>query len=117
MNISRFIFCILLAASICWSGCEVFASHTNPIAGWKVDLDHDPDQAIEKDYHDYIQKLPPEERKYAGGGIQFLGDGMGQHAITIPIGLNGTWWNHVLIYDKDDKRIKVIKYVSGGYRS
>jgi hypothetical protein len=31
--------------------------------------------------------------------------------------LNGTAWNHVLIYDKDNKRVKVIKYVGYHYRS
>jgi len=96
------------------SGCSCSAPkpEPDPLAGWKVDLDHDPDQAIEKDYHDYIQKLPPGERERAGL-IHMLEDGTGQHAIMITIGLNGTNWRHVLIYDKNDKRIKTIKYVSG----
>jgi hypothetical protein len=111
------VFLMLMVMFIFGFGCNSSKPASNPLAGWKVDLDHDPDQAIEKDYHDYIQKLPSEERKFAGGGIQFLEDGTGQHAILIPIGLNGTWWNHVLIYDKDDKRIKTIKYSSGGYSS
>ena len=115
MNISRITLWILLAASICWTGCEMFASHTNPIEGWQADFKHEPSQAIENDYQDYIQKLPPGERPFASVGGWFK-DATGQHAINIEIALDGTWWNHVLIYDKDNKRIKVIKYVGGHYR-
>jgi hypothetical protein len=111
MNVIRFSIWILLAACVWVVGCAT----PNPLAGWKVYF-HEPDQTITNDYQDYIQKLPPEERKYAGG-IQYFEDGTGQHAVKIEIGLNGTWWQHVLIYDKNDKRIKVIKYASGGYRS
>jgi hypothetical protein len=100
-------------ASLVWAvGCAT----PNPLAGWKP-ASANPDQAIVNDYQNYIQKLPPEERKYAGGAIEIFEDGTGQHAIMIPIGLNGTVWRHVLIYDKDDKRIKTIKYASGNYGS
>ena len=97
----------------CLSGCEMFANHTNPIAGWKPDFSPPPIyQAIEKDYNDYIQTLPPKERQSIGP-IVFFEDTSGQHAVEITIGLNGTNWEHVLIYDKDNKRIKIIKYISG----
>jgi hypothetical protein len=88
----------------------------DPLAGFKIDFNHDPNQIIEKDYQDYIQKLSPEERNSAGY-TQYFEDGTGQHAIKITRGINGTVWEHVLIYDKNDKRIKTIKYTSGGYRS
>jgi len=95
----------------------VFAQHSDPLAGWKLDSDpYSGDQAIEKDYHDYIQQLPTEERKYAGPVSRFE-DGTGQHAVLITIAQNGTDWAHVLFYDKKDKRIKVMKYVMGHYRS
>ena len=87
----------------------------NPLAGWNFE-NHEPDQAVTNDYRDYIQKLPHEEGKYAGP-IHYFEDGTGQHAIMIMIGINGTVWRHVLIYDKDDKRIKTIKYASGDYHS
>jgi len=106
------IFLVLTAMFLLGFGCNTSKPTPDPLAGWKVDLDHDPDQAIEKDYHDYIQKLPPKEREHAGL-IHMLVDGTGQHAINMTIGLNGTDWQHVLIYDKNDKRIKTIKYVSG----
>jgi len=95
----------------------MFARHSNPLVGWKPDFSPPPiDQAIEKDCHDYIQTLPPKERQFVGP-IDFFEDTSGQHAVEITIGLNGTNWGHVLIYDKDGKRIKVIKYISGHSRS
>ena len=94
----------------------MFARHSDPLAGWKVDLDHDPDQAILNDYQAYINDLAP-KLKNGVGPMQYLEDGSGQHAILIAIAQNGTDWGHVLIYDKNNKRIKIIKYVMGHYRS
>jgi hypothetical protein len=71
---------------------------------------------IEKDYSDYIQKLPPDE-KNSSQVNGYFNDGAGQHAVQIEVALNGTWWRHILIYDKDNKRIKAIKYSFGKYRS
>jgi hypothetical protein len=81
-----------------------------------MDFNHQPNQAIMEDYEDYIQKLPSGERNYAVLG-QYFEDGAGQHAIVIEIALDGTDWAHVLIYDKNNKRIKTIKYIAGHYRS
>jgi hypothetical protein len=114
MNITRFTSQIVLLVMLGWTaGC---ATHPDPLAGWKVDFDHQPDQVIVNDYQDYIQKIPLRQRGFVGS-VDWLGDGMGQHAIDIKIGVNGTWRDHVLIYDKENKRIKVIKYSNGGYRS
>jgi hypothetical protein len=44
-------------------------------------------------------------------------DGTGQHAVEIRIGLDATNWRHILIYDKNDNRIKTIKYADGHYAS
>jgi hypothetical protein len=115
MNIIRFSFCILLAAFICTTGCVGFVHHSDPLAGWHT-ASHNPDQVIENDYNDYIQKLPAKERKYAGP-IEYFEDGTGQHAVLIWIGINGKVWRHILIYDTGNKRIKTIKYVSGDYAS
>jgi hypothetical protein len=114
MNIIRFIFGILLAVSVLAVGCASKPG-PDPLAGWHT-ASHNPDQAIDNDYHDYIQKLPPEERKYAGP-VLFHEDGTGRHAIEIEIGINGTSWEHILIYDQNDKRIKTIKYMAGHYAS
>jgi hypothetical protein len=115
VNVIRFPFWILLVALV--GGCAGFHTKTpDPLAGWKGDFNEQPNQVIVTDYQNYIQKLSPEERKFSRIS-DWLEDGKGQHAIKIEIALNGTWWEHVLIYDKENKRIKTIKYSSGGYRS
>jgi hypothetical protein len=118
MTITRFILFSFLVASVFGSGCscEMFANHTDPIPGWQIEFKREPGQAIKKDTQDYISKLPAEDRKYIAYQEWFT-DGKGQHAIKITIGLNGTNWRHVLIYDKDDKRIKAVKYISGHSQS
>jgi hypothetical protein len=114
-KINRLIFSFLLATIVWTAGCTMFARHSDPLVGWKPEFNSRPsDQIIEKDYQDYIQKLPPKERTSAGP-IFYFEDGTGQQAVKIEIGVNGTSWVHVLIYDKDNKRIKVIKYVAGHY--
>jgi hypothetical protein len=129
MKITRCKFWLVLAASICalagftcLSGREIFANHTNPLAnptaGWKgVNISKEPDHVITKDYEDYIQNLPANMKN--GVSIWaldfFYEDGKGRHAVKIGVALKGTWWQHVLIYDQNDKRIEVIKYISGHY--
>ena len=124
MNINRFVFCVSLAVTVCLTGCitpidspfEVFYSHTNPVEGWKnlqFAKDPNPRPAIDKDYHDFINKSA---RGFIGH-IDYLEDGNGQHAITIETGQDDTYWTYVLIYDRNDKRISVKKYISGHYMS
>jgi hypothetical protein len=120
MKITRFTFLfILLAASICWTGCEMFASHTNPLVGWQKDYNSRPgDQVIEKDCNDFIKTFQPVGERPA----QITGlykDGTGQHAANIEIFKyhQNASCQYFLIYDKDDKRIKVIKYGCGSYQS
>lgn len=71
MNIPRLAFCFLVAAFLCGYGCPASKPPSDPLAGWRT-ASKDPDQAIEKDYHDYIQKLPPNEQGYYLGPILFL---------------------------------------------
>jgi hypothetical protein len=87
----------------------------DPLAGWHA-ASKNPDQTIDSDYKNYIQTLSPEEKRSVGL-THFYEDGTGQHAIEIIIGINGRYWRHILIYDKDDKRIKTIKYATGYYAS
>jgi hypothetical protein len=98
--------------------CAALKPAPDPLAGWHFSsmVNLQSNKVIMDDYQDYIQKLPPEEKKYVGP-IQYYEDGTGQHAILIAIALNGTDWAHVLIYDKENKRIKILKYVSGHYQS
>ncbi|WP_237712383.1 hypothetical protein [Pedosphaera parvula] len=101
------------------SGCAASRPDPNPLQGWNYCFSRNPfrsNKTVLDDYHDYIQKLPPEERKFVGI-INFFEDGTGQHAVQIEIPLNGTWWEHDLIYDKENKRVKVIKHRNGRYQS
>jgi hypothetical protein len=61
-----------------------------------------------------VEKLPAEEKKNVGT-IHTFEDGKGQHAISIEIfesKVNASW-RYVLFYDKENKRVNVVKY---GYR-
>jgi hypothetical protein len=117
MNTTRFVFYIFLAAFLCTVGCVGLWHHPDPLAGWKPDFTSRPsDQAIERNYQDYIQQLPTKERN-AVGPVFFFEDGTGQHAVAIEVSISGKEWRHVLIYDKLNKRIKAIKYLKGYYRS
>jgi len=109
---------ILLATSICWTGCEVFVRHSSPLAGWNSSslVNFQNNKVISDDCHAYISNLPTKLRNGVGP-LEYFEDGKGQHAVLIAIAQNGTDWAHVLIYDKDNKRIKIIKYISGHYRS
>ena len=116
MKNARFTFCILLAAFIL-GGCATQKPTPDPLAGFHAgDLQAlDDNKAITNDYKNYIQeqKLPPGSGDEYVAYVEYFEDGTGQHAVKITISLNHTDWRHVLIYDKDNKRIKTIKYVSG----
>ncbi|HSY75055.1 MAG TPA: hypothetical protein VK810_06270 [Dongiaceae bacterium] len=116
----HFWFALALCAMI-FSGCSCSTPKPtpDPLAGWQKDYTPDPsDQIIEKDYQDYIQKLPPEERNYVGPVFYFK-DGTGQHAVDVQVSLKGknASWHYAFIYDKENKRIKVIKYGYTRYQS
>jgi hypothetical protein len=105
---------LILFTSLIWTaGCAT----PDPLEGFHTNYKV-LDQSIVNDYQNYIQKLSPEEKKYLGPyPTDYFEDGTGQHAVTIQEGINGTVWRHVLIYDKNNKRIKTIKYASGDYHS
>ena len=91
----------------------------DPLAAWKCDYDTQPDKAIVEDYQGYIQTLPPDQRgslivnQYL---VKLFEDGTGGHAMQIEINSGGIFWTHVLIYDKSNKRIDVLKYENGHKR-
>jgi hypothetical protein len=114
MNISRLTSYILLAAFTLVIGCA-YKAPPDPLAGWHP-ASHEPDPVIEKDYQDYIQKSSAAEKKNVSP-VEVFEDGTGQHAISFAFGVNGRYTRHILIYDKDNKRIKVIKYKTGWYQS
>jgi len=109
--------CLLLAALAWTAGCIPFKPHRNPLAGFHPDFKI-LDQSIVSDYQNYIKNLSPKEKECLGPyPATFFENETGQHAVQITIGINGTWWQHVLIYDKENKRIKTIKYSDGHYMS
>ena len=109
---------ILVAALVFNAGCLARSEHPSLLEGFDFSSlkNLHANKTIMDDYQDYISKLPPEERKRANP-IFYFEDGTGNHAVSITIGLKGTVWQHVLIYDKDNRRIKTVKYRSGNYMS
>jgi hypothetical protein len=117
------IFLMLMAMLVLGFGCNTSKPIPDPLAGWKqVVLSYDYekfDKAIKSDYQDYIQKLPPDEKGYNIGSITFFEDGTGRHAVSIEKFVKGenASWHYALIYDKENKRINVIKYGYTKYQS
>ena len=95
------------------AGC---ATHPDPLAGWDVNYGGKLDNAIVEDYEAFVQQLPPKERKLVHEyNILQYKNGTDEHAVRIEIGINGTFWDYVLIYDNENKRIKTKKYARGEY--
>jgi hypothetical protein len=120
MKIIRFIFCFLLAMFLCAFGCSSSKPTPDPLAGWTFrgfdyylppfqQHHYQLDKAITDDYQDFIAK---NKLFLAGAVTGFYEDGTGQRAVefeAFPPGEN-TSWHYVLIYNKENKRIKLIKY-------
>jgi hypothetical protein len=119
MKITKLSFCLLLTTLICVTGC---VTGRNPLQGWKggqTAYRGCPfDKAICDDYRRYIASLSRDERnRVTDLGIEFYEDGRGQRAVTILISRNNRNRVHVLIYDANNKRIKVRKYTQSWYVS
>ena len=107
--------CAMMIYGCC---CRVPKPTPDPLAGWQMDFDSQfSAQNIEKDYRDYIHGLSPAEQQYTHIDSIYK-DGTGQHAVKIEIDIDGKdCWYHVLFYDKDNKRVKVVKYFFGRFVS
>jgi hypothetical protein len=123
--ITKYSDCFGLALALCvmiFSGCSCSAPklQPDPLAGFHRadETGMDKNKAITDDYKDYIQKLPPAQKGYIGT-IFIYENELGEHAIRIEIfeGNQNASWKHVLFYDKDNKRIKVIRYDHVKYQS
>ena len=118
-NPARYLKIFLLAAIFLSAfGCACWKPAPDPLAGFYIDAFQtaDSNKLIADDYKEYIQSLSLKRKDFVGS-VDFLESRTGQHAVDIKIGINGKWWEHILIYDKDNTRIKVIKYRNGGYES
>jgi len=112
------LFLVLAISTIAISGCRCSTAKPDPLAGWRESdfREFHANKAIMDDYQSYVKTLSQEEQK-GMAPVFCYENGTGQHAVEITIGINQTVWRHILIYDKDNKRIKSIKYASGDYHS
>jgi hypothetical protein len=106
---------------ICGAGCVSSKPPPDPLTGWVYCYSNDPvhsNKGILDDYNTYIKQLRSREKKFSAVAlVNMFKDATGEHAVKIEIPVDGVWREHVLIYDKDNKRIKVIKYYNGRYQS
>jgi hypothetical protein len=115
------VFLMLMAMFLFGFGCNTSKPARDPLVAWTFrpfpgweapPYGHNTnrlDKAISDDYQDFIKK---NELNPFGAITGFYEDGTGQHAVefaAFPLDQNATW-NYVLIYDKENKRIKLIKY-------
>jgi hypothetical protein len=120
MNVKRFTSYILLVAYLLASGCSGTATKPtpDPLAGYHFSsLENlNNNKAISSDYQNYINALSPQEQKDSGSTLYFE-DGTGQHAIQHEVDIGGRdRWYHILIYDKNNNRIKTVKYYVGRFQ-
>lgn len=114
-KINRIIFSFLFAA-IVLAGCAT--QRTDPLAGWTFrEFDqfavasqqhhYQLDKSVADDYQNFIAK---NNLDLIGAITGFYEDGTGRHAVEFEGYKNHTSWHYVLIYNKDNKRINLIKY-------
>jgi hypothetical protein len=114
---TRQLLSILLVVSLSLTtGCGLLIHHPDPLAGWSREIGHEPDPMITKDYQDYIEHLPPEDRR-SRGPVEVFADQTGRHAIRFETGAKRTSHAHVLIYDENNNRTSVKKYIRGYFLS
>jgi hypothetical protein len=117
MRARHHIFCALIAAAIL-TGCATQSEVArNPLEGWKVCQDQCPyrvNDTVKADYQAYIATLSAQEREFVYEyNIWYFERDSDLHAVMIKIPLNGVWWDHVLVYNHDNIRVRVVKF-SGG---
>jgi hypothetical protein len=77
------------------------------LKGWQATTGL-PDKAVITDYNDYIKELPQAERERVAD-VRYFTDGTGQNAVAITVnGKDGAWMS-ILVYDKQNKRLRVLK--------
>ena len=77
-------------------------------------------EAISDDIQKFVNKLPVDDGPdYSPGSrrwcywmkdMTFYEDGTGNHAVGFEIP-HGTVWGYVLVYDKNNKRVKASRYI------
>jgi hypothetical protein len=80
------------------------------VKGWKETQDLPADTVV-TDYNAYIEKLPKAERPGVSN-VKYYVDDTGRNAVAVLVNVGDTQWTHLLVYDKQNKRTGVTKYVS-----
>jgi len=78
--------------------------------GWKA-TNGLPADTVVTDYNDYIEKLPKAERPGVAN-VKYYVDDTGRNAVAVLVVVGDTQWTHLLVYDKQDKRTNVTKFVA-----
>jgi hypothetical protein len=111
-----------LATILAVSGCAWGRPDPDPLTGWKeMGSAHSEPffaKAIADDYAEYVRKLSARERKFVDDyNTWFYEDATGRHAIRLALAHDGSFWDHILIYGPDNRRVRTIKRFGGHYRS
>ncbi|MGH7939814.1 MAG: hypothetical protein ACREFR_01925 [Limisphaerales bacterium] len=134
---------ILLTATLCLTGCEtskrLWATYWfsggsaqkpapdplkgwtfKPFPGWEVPpYGHNTNHLDSAVVDDYQKFIADQHLGLSGPITGFYEDAMGRHAVefvAFPPNQNATW-NYVLIYDKESRRAKTIRYTYVKYKS
>ena len=79
------------------------------LKGWKATQDLPADTVV-TDYNAYIEKLPKAERPGVAD-VKYYVDDTGRNAVAVLVNVSGTQWTHLLVYDKQNARVDVKKFV------
>jgi hypothetical protein len=111
----------LLIAAFVLSGCAP-RIQPNPLLGWK-DLGVESvvgcpfGEVVCEDYRAYVRAMARHEQNLViDHNVEFYTK-QELRAVEILIHTKGIKWKHVLIYDRDNKRVSAMKYAGGTYRS
>jgi len=117
MNRFRFIWCFLLMG-VLTGGCIGLGSYANPLAGWQFLSMSQVPKVLTDDVGDFLRSLP-DQKGHDSGATIFFQDGTGQIGVSIGMYLTRKTvrWYYAIIYSKDYKRLKVIKYGYTWYMS
>jgi hypothetical protein len=89
----------------------VAPAKTEALKGWNATQDL-PDDTVVTDYNDYIERLPKAERPGVSD-VKYYADGTGRNAVAVLVNVGGAQWTHLLVYDKQNKRTGVTRFVAG----
>jgi uncharacterized protein YceK len=89
-------------------------ANPDPLKGWVFTPAVIGNAEIEKDYKSYYQQLPKEQKNRLTDITSFK-NSSGEQAVEIEIGFWGSvvLWRHILFYDQNNMRVRVVRYERG----